>query len=162
MKERIERILAVALIAAAIVTAGRMAHGALIYDAQTQQYVDTGAPDGTPVPTHTPDPQDCLHGDHTGDPHCPTSTPTETPREATATEVPVPSETPTPTATPTTCIFHCDCDGSGAVSIGEIIKAVNFFLGDPITCASIDSNGSGTVSIGEVVQCVNNFLGTCP
>jgi YD repeat-containing protein len=66
-----------------------------------------------------------------------------------------------------------DCDGDGAVSIGEVQKAINQFLGIaqagalgfaqaeapvPPSCG-VDCNGDGTVSIGEVQKVINGFLG---
>jgi hypothetical protein len=68
----------------------------------------------------------------------------------------------------TTCTG--DCDGNHAVSIGEVIKCVNLFLGQPVcnasspdlSCPMADVDGNGTVTIGEVIQCVNRFLSGCP
>lgn len=62
-----------------------------------------------------------------------------------------------------------DCNGDGVVTIGEVIKCVNLFLGNPfcnptdprLSCPVADVDLNGTVSIGEVVQCVNRFLGGC-
>jgi hypothetical protein len=62
-----------------------------------------------------------------------------------------------------------DCDGDGTVTIGEVVKCVNLFLGLPLcdaanvsaSCPIADANLDGTVSIGEVVQCVNRFLNGC-
>ena len=62
-----------------------------------------------------------------------------------------------------------DCDGNGQVTIGEITKCVNMFLGQPfcnpanpaLGCPAADADLSGSVSIGEVVQCVNRFLDGC-
>ena len=67
----------------------------------------------------------------------------------------------------TTCTG--DCDGNGTVTIGEVIKCVNMFLGQPfcspanpaLGCPVADINHDGVVSIGEVVQCVNRFLAGC-
>jgi PKD repeat protein len=55
-----------------------------------------------------------------------------------------------------------DCDGDAMVSIGEVQKAINMFLGIlPVGCG-VDCNGSGQVSIGEVQKVINAFLGvTC-
>jgi len=69
--------------------------------------------------------------------------------------------------TVTTC--RGDCNGSGAVSIGEVIRCINEFLGQPLchptnpllSCPVADANGSGTVSIGEVALCVGGFLNGC-
>lgn len=62
-----------------------------------------------------------------------------------------------------------DCNGDGHVTIGEIVKCVNLFLGQPrcsftnaaASCPVADANLDGNVSIGEVVQCVNRFLNGC-
>ena len=67
----------------------------------------------------------------------------------------------------TTCTG--DCNGDGIVTIGEVIKCVNLFLGQPfcnladakLSCPVADANMSGSVSIGEVVLCVNRFLAGC-
>ncbi len=63
-----------------------------------------------------------------------------------------------------------DCDGSGDVTIGEVIKCVNMFLGQPFCdptdptrgCPVVDANLSGSVSLGEAAQCVDRFMGGCP
>ena len=56
-----------------------------------------------------------------------------------------------------------DCDGNGAVTIEELIRAVNIALnGDGVAaCPSIDRSGDGTVSIDELVAAVNAALGSC-
>ncbi len=52
-----------------------------------------------------------------------------------------------------------DCDGNGTVTIGEVQRAINMFLGaEPIGCG-VDVNSNGSVSIGEVQQVINAFLG---
>jgi hypothetical protein len=68
----------------------------------------------------------------------------------------------------TTCTG--DCNGNDVVSIGEVVKCVNHFLGEPfcnatnasLGCTVADANLDGVVSIGEVVQCINRFLNGCP
>ena len=52
-----------------------------------------------------------------------------------------------------------DCDGSGAVSIGEVQKAITMFLGTSQPGCGADCNGDGQVSIGEVQKVINAFLG---
>lgn len=67
----------------------------------------------------------------------------------------------------TTCTG--DCDGNGIVTIGEVVRCVNLFLGQPLcnmtninlSCPVADASLNGGVSIGEVVQCVNRFLDGC-
>jgi hypothetical protein len=69
--------------------------------------------------------------------------------------------------TVTTCTG--DCDGNGRVSIGEVIKCLNMFLGQPLcntanpnlNCPVADANLNGSISIGEVTQCVTHFLNGC-
>jgi hypothetical protein len=51
-----------------------------------------------------------------------------------------------------------DCDGNGAVSIGEVQKAINMFLEVIPPDCGVDCNGNGTVSIGEVQKAINAFL----
>lgn len=85
---------------------------------------------------------------------------------------PASNNIPSVTGTPgqivvTTCTG--DCDGYGRVTIGEVIKCVNLFLGQPLcsvasphlSCPVADANNDGRVSIGEVTQCVNRFLNGC-
>jgi PKD repeat protein len=52
-----------------------------------------------------------------------------------------------------------DCDGSGTVSIGEVQKAINMFLGTLAPACGVDCNGDGSISIGEVQKVINAFLG---
>ena len=57
-----------------------------------------------------------------------------------------------------------DCDGGGAVTIGEVVLASRIFLETSRIeeCAAADANGSGDVSIGEVVTSSQSFLSGCP
>jgi Ca2+-binding EF-hand superfamily protein len=57
-----------------------------------------------------------------------------------------------------------DCDGDGAVSINELVLAVNISLGAPplSACRAIDRNQSGTVTIDELVAAVNSAANGCP
>lgn len=67
----------------------------------------------------------------------------------------------------TTCTG--DCNGDGGVSIGEVTRCVNLFLGQPLcnvanptlSCPAADVNHDGKVAIGEVTQCVSRFLQGC-
>ena len=52
-----------------------------------------------------------------------------------------------------------DCDGSGTVSIGEVQKAINMFLGAAAPDCGVDCDGNGQVSIGELQKVINAFLG---
>jgi hypothetical protein len=60
------------------------------------------------------------------------------------------------------CVLPGDCDGSGSVSIGEVQKAINMFLGTLAPSCCVDANGDGAVSIGEVQKVINAFLGMGP
>jgi len=52
-----------------------------------------------------------------------------------------------------------DCDGSGSVSIGEVQRAVNMFLGSEPPGCYVDCSGDQAISIGEVQMAINAFLG---
>ena len=52
-----------------------------------------------------------------------------------------------------------DCDGDGQVSIGEVQKAINMFLGTIAPGCGVDCNGDRQISIGEVQKVINAFLG---
>jgi len=70
--------------------------------------------------------------------------------------------TPTPTTTPGgTCVG--DCDGSGDVSVSDLIAMVNIALGSaPIDgCLAGDTNGDGTISVPEIVTAVGSALNGC-
>ena len=56
-----------------------------------------------------------------------------------------------------------DCNGSGDVTVDELVKAVNIALGSAVLdgCAAADRNGNGTVSVDELVGAVNAALGGC-
>lgn len=93
-------------------------------------------------------------GDATDLPELPTPTPTATPMPA----------TPTPTATPGTGACAGDCNLNGAVTINEVLRAVNIALGSATldVCASVDHDGNGAVSIGELLRAVRAALDGCP
>ena len=57
-----------------------------------------------------------------------------------------------------------DCDGSGDVTVNEIISMVNIALGSaPLSsCPVGDADGSGDITINEIIAAVNNALGVCP
>jgi hypothetical protein len=57
-----------------------------------------------------------------------------------------------------------DCDGSGAVTIDEIITMVNVALGTASVdaCPAGDASGEGEITVDEVIQAVNNSLNDCP
>jgi hypothetical protein len=85
-----------------------------------------------------------------------TPTPTDTPEPP----------TPTPTATPDPPIGGCvgDCDGSGDVTVNEIVSGVNIALanGDLGVCPTLDANQDGQVTINELLQAANAAVNGCP
>lgn len=98
-----------------------------------------------------------------------TPTPTASPEVPTLT--PTPTETPeppppTPTATPDPSIGVCvgDCDGSGDVTVNEIVSGVNIALGnsDLALCPTLDANQDGLVTVNELLQAVNAAVNGCP
>jgi hypothetical protein len=56
-------------------------------------------------------------------------------------------------------ILPGDCDGDGSVSIGEVQRCLNFFLGLGYEECLADCDGDGTLSIGEVQKAIDAFLG---
>jgi len=56
-----------------------------------------------------------------------------------------------------------DCDGDGAVSISELVRAVRIGLGDAegAECSAADTNGDRRVTIDELIQAVNAALEGC-
>ncbi len=77
------------------------------------------------------------------------------------TDTPSP-ETPTPTAGPATCVG--DCDGSGQVTVDEILTMVNIALGNTpaMDCLAGDANFDGQITVDEILAAVNNALNGCP
>jgi len=67
-------------------------------------------------------------------------------------------------ATPVTAACPGDCDGSGSVTIGELVKGVNIALGSlPVSaCPAFDINGDQTVAVNELIAAVNAALNGCP
>ncbi|MFQ5665348.1 MAG: OmcA/MtrC family decaheme c-type cytochrome [Candidatus Binatia bacterium] len=57
-----------------------------------------------------------------------------------------------------------DCDGSGAVTVDEIVTVVNIALEslDVSSCTAGDTNASGDVTVDEIVAAVNSALNGCP
>lgn len=102
-----------------------------------------------------------------------TATATDTPlppatATATATETPPNTATATApaTATATIGVPGCvgDCNGSGEVTVSELIAGVSIALGSaPLsTCPAFDCTGSGQVEVSCLVAAVNAALGGCP
>jgi hypothetical protein len=57
-----------------------------------------------------------------------------------------------------------DCDGSGQVSIGELIEGVDIILGNqPLqTCTTLDRDDDGRVTVSELIAAVHAALVGCP
>ena len=132
----------------------------------TASYTATPPPSVTPTPTTTSS-------------STPTEIVTETPTatvslSATETGTPTAPATPTasptltaptgPTSTRTASPPHCvgDCDGSGAVTVDELITLVNITLGNvpPSACAH-GIPADVEVDIALIIQAVNNALNGC-
>lgn len=66
------------------------------------------------------------------------------------------------TASAQTCVG--DCDGSGSVTVDEIVTMVNIALGQTSVdaCPAADPSGDGAVTVDEILQAVNNALNGCP
>jgi Tol biopolymer transport system component len=89
----------------------------------------------------------------------------------TRTATPTRTITPTPSATPSTGTMVCvgDCNGSGGVSINELIRMVNIALGLQALCPSDstggclagDANCDCRITVDEIIQGVNNALNGC-
>jgi len=90
-----------------------------------------------------------------------TPTDTETPT-GTPTTTATPSATLPPTLTPTPACAG-DCNGSGEVSVPEIVTLVNALLGtaDPASCPAGDRNHDGRITVNEVVAAVIAALVGC-
>jgi hypothetical protein len=56
-----------------------------------------------------------------------------------------------------------DCDGSGAVSVDEIVMMVDIALGyaGVATCGAADPAGTGEVTVVQILQAVDNALNGC-
>jgi subtilisin family serine protease len=89
------------------------------------------------------------------------ATPSSTPPAAhTATRLP--SATPIATVTPgSVCVG--DCDQNGAVTVDELVKAVNIALGHVLLtqCPALDCTGSGQVLVSCLVAAVGDALNGC-
>lgn len=66
-----------------------------------------------------------------------------------------------PTPGPGGCVG--DCDGSGSVTVDEIVILVNVGLGaaGADVCAAGDANGDGSVTVDEIITSVRNGLEGC-
>jgi hypothetical protein len=81
---------------------------------------------------------------------------------------PPPTHTPFPTATPTATPIPIacagDCDGTGSVTVSDLVRGVNIALGQqPIgACSSLDRNRDGQIEIDELIFAVTRALDGCP
>lgn len=75
-----------------------------------------------------------------------------------------PTPTPSPTATPSVPACVGDCDGSGDVTVDELVIMVKIALAEaPLAdCVAGDADGSGDITIDEIIAAVNNALTSCP
>jgi hypothetical protein len=64
-------------------------------------------------------------------------------------------------APPSTCVG--DCDGSGAVTVDEILTMVKIAPGNAplLDCESADANHDGQVTVDEILAAVSNALNGC-
>jgi hypothetical protein len=71
--------------------------------------------------------------------------------------------TPTPTPTPSVACVG-DCDGSGDVTVSELVTMVNIALDSlpPEACLAGDADGNGSIEVNEIVAAVSNALNGCP
>lgn len=103
----------------------------------------------TPLATHTQMPLPTISG-----------TPT---RAATAAATPTTTatETPIPTVTAIACVG--DCDGSGDVTVNELIAMVTIDLGTASlsVCTAGDADGNGEITINEILIAVIRALNGC-
>jgi hypothetical protein len=93
-----------------------------------------------------------------------TPTITKTPiATQTATRTPVRTSTSTPTGSPTVTPKSCvgDCNGTGTVTIDELIKMVNIALGGVPPSSCPNGIPDEPVTIDELIKGVNNALGGC-
>jgi hypothetical protein len=123
-----------------------------------------------PPPTLTPRPLESPRPTST---NLPTGTPVPTSTEP-ASQTPLPTATSPPEASPTgasatvtattgpPCVG--DCDGTGVVSINELLRGVNIALGNLAVqaCPAFDRNANGRADVNELITAVSNALNGCP
>ena len=120
----------------------------------------TDTPTVTVTPTDTPSPTTTTTPTDTETP-LPTATASET---ATATPTHTPTTSATATRTPTPTAVRCigDCDGTGGVSVNEILILVNIALGNAPASSCPRGIASGDqASVASIVQAINNALDGC-
>ena len=78
--------------------------------------------------------------------------------------VETPTATPTPIATATAQACPGDCDGSGYVTVDELVLLVNIALeASPLSACPVgDGNGDGAITIDEILAAVNLAFAGCP
>ena len=116
----------------------------------------------TPGLTVTPTPSPTATS--TGGP-TETASPTATvPPTATVTQTQTVPPTPTASATPAMLPCTGDCDGDGAVTVNEVVLAVNIAQETmPLAaCHAADADGSLTIGVNELIQAVLHALNGCP
>jgi hypothetical protein len=121
----------------------------------------TASPTSTGL-VHTPTPTASVAPPtSTATPPLPTTAPSAT-ASAAATE---PSRTATAVATDTATLRPCpgDCNRDGAVSVDELVLAVNLALGSQPAgrCPAADGDGDLQVTVAELIAAVNRALGGC-
>jgi len=81
----------------------------------------------------------------------------------TPTDAPTEAPTPTPTATPPGSGCIGDCDGSGTVTIDEIMVGVAIAMGEAnvSSCQSLDVSHDQQVTVDELLQAVHAALHGC-
>ena len=132
----------------------------------------TATPTATPVATATATATATASASPTPPPGATataTAPPTATapaPPTGTATATQAGTAAATQTATATVVAGSCpgDCDGSGEVTINELITLVNIALGSaPLSaCAAGDLDHDGMIAINELITAVNSALNGCP
>ena len=131
--------------------------------------IEAGActPIPTPTATPTPTPTSTASATPVNTPistatvtHVATATRTPTSAVSPATPSATSKPTPTPTGKPVSCVG--DCDGSGMVTVNELVILVNIDLGYLDVSACPDGIPPGTpVNIALLIQAVNNLLLGC-
>jgi len=77
--------------------------------------------------------------------------------------IPEPTPTTSPTLTPPTPACIGDCDGSGSVTVDELVRAVTMALtgASAVSCPAVDRNRDGSVAVDEVVAALDRVLTGC-
>jgi len=88
----------------------------------------------------------------------PTPTPTVT---RTRTETPTRSATRSSTPTPTAPPCAGDCSGDAAVSVEELLRCVTMITSATPGCPACDANGSGQVTVDDLLEAINAALAGC-